>query len=123
MGPVVNRSPRREADAARSYSIDDAARRQAQAERKSLEARRAELEAQGRIDHDCRFARFRLDHECRNRDGQPLRPYSACWQESVAQVRDQAAAEAAQAADALGMSDLCRPALPVGGPEYRMVQP
>lgn len=114
----MNRSPRREGNAARSYSIDDAARRQAQAERKALEARRAELEAQGRIDHDCRFARFRLDHECRNRDGQPLRPWSTCWLEAVAQMREQEAAEQARAADALPLSYEPTPGLP----EYWWVQ-
>lgn len=110
----MNRGSRVEWNAARSYAIDAAEKNWVA---KAVE-RRAELEAQGLIDANCRYAIWDIRHECQSSDGEALRPYATCWFEARAQIleaaqeeRERAQAHEAEAVHPSG-----------GGPEYRWTQ-
>ena len=83
----MNRGSREAWNASRSICIEDAIRRQ----RERAAAERAELAREGRIDPNCRYARWDIEHRCSNRDTPdlPLKPWSDCWSEVRAQLREQ----------------------------------
>lgn len=80
----------------------------------SRRAARARLEAEGRIDPTCRFAKTNEAHLCSRRDLTDLEPGMPCYAEAFEQVREagQTLREAEIAADGgidePGVSDLCR---------------